>query len=247
MNAPYWQSRDGRIVLHLGDSLDVLAGFSSDSIDLVCTDPPYGEETHKNAESATYERGVVKNRKKVVDFTSLTIEDIRSRFDAAARVAKHWFVATMEFRHAAALEVAPPAGCLFVRMGVWTKPNGMPQISGDRPAQGWEAIAIMHKTGNGRLTWNGGGRSSVFHCLTERGGQYPTQKPLALIREFVTLFSNTDDLVLDPFCGSGTTLIAAAERGRRAIGIDISERALEIAAKRLEALTNQGALFGGAS
>ena len=243
---PYWQSPCGRVTLYHGDSLDVLPTLPADSAGLVCTDPPYGEQTHKGAESASYDRsGNIKERRKLVTFSSLTIDDIRARFDEAARVAGHWFIATMEFRHAAALEVLPPSGCRFIRMGVWTKPNGAPQITGDRPAQGWEAIAVMHKSGNGRLKWHGGGRSSVFHHAVERNAAYPTQKPLSLIREFVTLFSDPGDLVLDPFCGSGTTLVAALERGRRAIGIDISAEALGIARSRCEAVLGQANLFGG--
>ncbi len=65
----------------------------------------------------------------------------------------------------------------------------------------------------------------------ERTG-YPTQKPLKLLRRIVTAASAAGDLVLDPFCGSGTTLVAATELGRRAVGIDVSEQALSVARGR---------------
>lgn len=64
---------------------------------------------------------------------------------------------------------------------------------------------------------------------------YPTQKPLALLTRIVQLASNADDVVLDPFCGSGTTLVAAHSLGRRWIGIDINPQAVEIARARLAA------------
>jgi site-specific DNA-methyltransferase (adenine-specific) len=181
--------------------------------------------------------------RKLVTFASLTADDIRTRFAEAGRVGARWIVATMEFRHAAALEVEPPFGCVFVRVGVWTKRGYMPQLSGDRPAQGWEAISILHRDG-AKMRWNGGGRSAVWHHTSERDALYPTQKPLPLIREFVSLFSDEGDTVLDPFCGSGTTLVASLERGRRAIGIDIDTRALDIARARCEAVLGQGTLFG---
>ena len=238
---PYWQSPCGRVVLYHGDCLDVLPALPADSAGLVCTDPPYAAETHGDARSGK----APKKRGGLVTFASLTADDIRARFTAAGRVARRWLVATMEFRHVAALELSPPEGYLFIRAGVWTKPNGAPQFTGDRPAQGWESIAVMHRVGSGRLKWNGGGRSSVFHHAVERDAAYPTQKPLSLIREFVTLFSDPGDLVLDPFCGSGTTLVAALERGRRAIGIDISAEALGIARSRCEAVLGQANLFGG--
>lgn len=66
----------------------------------------------------------------------------------------------------------------------------------------------------------------------ERVG-YPTQKPLLLLERIIRLSSNPGDLVLDPFCGSGTTLVAAALLGRRAIGIDVSEDAVQLASTRL--------------
>ncbi len=62
---------------------------------------------------------------------------------------------------------------------------------------------------------------------------FPTQKPLALLRRVVALVTDPGDLVLDPFCGSGTTLVAALESGRRAIGVDTSRPALDLARARL--------------
>jgi len=68
----------------------------------------------------------------------------------------------------------------------------------------------------------------------ERTG-YPTQKPLALLERIIGLASNPGDLVLDPFCGSGTTLVAAALTGRRGIGVDRSPSAVELSRSRLAA------------
>lgn len=62
---------------------------------------------------------------------------------------------------------------------------------------------------------------------------YPTQKPLALLERIIRTSTNPGDLILDPFCGSGTTLVAAARLGRRSIGIDRSDIASQIAQERL--------------
>lgn len=67
----------------------------------------------------------------------------------------------------------------------------------------------------------------------ERTG-YPTQKPLALLERIVGAHSEEGDLVLDLFCGSGTTLHAAQRLGRRWIGCDSSPEALEVIRKRLD-------------
>lgn len=69
----------------------------------------------------------------------------------------------------------------------------------------------------------------------ERVG-YPTQKPILLLEQIIKLVSDENDIILDPFMGSGTTLVAAKMLNRRYIGIDISEKAVELAKIRLESL-----------
>ena len=62
---------------------------------------------------------------------------------------------------------------------------------------------------------------------------YPTQKPIKLLDRIIKASSNEGDLVLDPFCGSGTTLVAAELLDRRYIGIDINQNTIDKAHKRL--------------
>jgi DNA modification methylase len=85
---------------------------------------------------------------------------------------------------------------------------------------------------------------SINNMAAERCG-YPTQKPLALLDLLVRACCPPGGVVLDPCCGSGTTLVAAAGAGRRAVGCDISEDAVRIARSRLQAhqagLTNVAA------
>ncbi len=80
----------------------------------------------------------------------------------------------------------------------------------------------------------------------ERVG-YPTQKPVLLLKEIIKIVTDEGDLVVDPFCGSGTTCVAAKSMNRNFIGIDASTDAVELAHKRLEemiitesALLNKG-------
>jgi site-specific DNA-methyltransferase (adenine-specific) len=74
---------------------------------------------------------------------------------------------------------------------------------------------------------------AVINVSSERTG-YPTQKPLALLERIVAASSNAGDVVLDPFCGSGTTLLAAQTLGRRYIGIDVNDEAVRMSKERLE-------------
>ena len=74
---------------------------------------------------------------------------------------------------------------------------------------------------------------------------YPTQKPIKLYERIIEASSNEEDLVLDPFCGSGTTLVAAQNLNRRWIGIDKNKTAVTIASQRLLQVSsdNQLTLF----
>ena len=68
---------------------------------------------------------------------------------------------------------------------------------------------------------------------------YPTQKPVALLERIILASSREGDVVLDPFCGSGTTLAAAQRLGRRWIGVDMAQVAIELVQRRM--LANFGA------
>jgi hypothetical protein len=77
--------------------------------------------------------------------------------------------------------------------------------------------------------------ASLNNQARERVG-YPTQKPLALLRPFVRAHTRPGELVMDPYCGSGTTLVAAAMEQRAAIGIDVGEEAIAATTARLEGM-----------
>ena len=73
---------------------------------------------------------------------------------------------------------------------------------------------------------------TINNMAHERTG-WPTQKPLTLLRMLITACCPEGGLVLDPFCGSGTTVVAAAELNRRGVGIDASDEAITLARSRL--------------
>ncbi|MDX2155614.1 MAG: site-specific DNA-methyltransferase [Hyphomicrobiaceae bacterium] len=70
------------------------------------------------------------------------------------------------------------------------------------------------------------------NVAAERLG-YPTQKPVALLERIISASSNPGDVVLDPFCGCGTTIHAAEKLGRQWIGIDITHLAISLIERRL--------------
>lgn len=95
-------------------------------------------------------------------------------------------------------------------------------------------VMVSHRRG-GKLRWREEktARSNILSYYPPRDRQHPNEKPLAMITDMLTLVSHDADLILDPFMGSGTTLRAAKDLGRRAIGIELEEKYCEIAARRL--------------
>jgi site-specific DNA-methyltransferase (adenine-specific) len=159
MIQPYY-SHAGITIYH-GDCREILPTLSP--VDCVLTDPPYAAETHTGARTAARQAGDYhkQNAGVLIDFAAFTEADQRECFTAIAPLARRWVVSFMDWRHIYHFEHSPPPGLRFVRFGLWVKGNGAPQFTGDRPATGWEGIAIMHKVG-GRMRWNGGGSPGVW-------------------------------------------------------------------------------------
>ncbi|MCH9683741.1 MAG: site-specific DNA-methyltransferase [Deltaproteobacteria bacterium] len=122
-----------------------------------------------------------------------------------------------------------------------------PQKSGDRPAVGAEAIVIAHALGPTgkpiRKRWNGGGRAALYRVPRVAKPRHPCEKPLALMEALVRDFTEPGELVADPFCGSGSTLVAAVKCGRRAIGWERNEGWARLARRRLRVAREQFDLF----
>lgn len=227
---PYYQ--DDLITLYLADCREIIPIVGE--IDLVLTDPPYEAHTHNSANRCgKFING--KYRYAEIDFDPIN-EELRA---LVTSIPCNWSLifcqveAVSKYKHL--------LGDAYVRTMIWTKPDGTPQFTGDRPAQGYECIATSWH-GNDRMRWNGGGKRGVFNHKVRDGEQrfHPTQKPITLIRELIKLFS-LGGVIFDPFAGSGTTLRAAKDLGIKAIGVEMQEKYCEAAVKRLA----QESLFGG--
>lgn len=216
------------IVIYQGSAFDILPKLPPDIAAVTITDPPYSETTHTGARTLQGQE----TPKELIQFKAFTADDIKRAFELIAPLTRRWVVATLDDDHTLGLKKAPPKGLRFVRKGVWVKPGGAPQFTGDRPGQGWESIAFMHRDPSEAMTWHGRGRNSVFTHPVARGF-HPTQKPEGLISEFVQLFTDPGDTILDPFMGSGTVLRVAKNLGRKAIGIERETVWCETARKRL--------------
>jgi site-specific DNA-methyltransferase (adenine-specific) len=230
--------------LRLGSCLahDALPALAEGTIDVTITDPPFDARTHRAAlERPRRGRGrCVAGALPFAPLADVQLEQVASQL---ARVTRRWIVVFSAERHlepwARALE---SAGARVVRFGLALRTNPRPQMSGDRPAPPCDHLVIAHGPAR-TMHWNGGGRAAVWASPPARydeGGQvHVCQKPLELMRALVEDFTDADELVLDPFCGVGTTAMACKELGRRFVGWEISRDYHAAAVRRVEAAREQ--------
>jgi site-specific DNA-methyltransferase (adenine-specific) len=231
------------------DNRVVLPLLEARAVAHVITDPPFDEKTHRGARSQTSTYGGAVNR---IDFSAL--ESVNDLAHALLPIARRWVVCFCaqeqlgEYKAA----VGPKQ---WIRSGFWNKPDGTPQLTGDRPGQGGEGIAVMHPPG--RKRWNGGGKRAVWtHGVERVDRSHPTQKPIGLMLELISDFTDEDELILDPFAGVGSTGVAALRLRRRVILVELDPKYAAVARERLEAekeglslrdsRAGQQSLFGGA-
>ena len=222
----------GAATLYLGNCFDLFSIV--EPVDAVITDPPYAENTHRNAKSNKSHQP----DKKLLTFSSIPDEAFMQACRESLRLATGWVVMTCDYRHAALMYSAPE----FIRLGAWVKPNPMPQVSADRPGQGFEAVLILH-AGKQKKIWNRGGGAAVWQVPVINSAQIPTQKPIALLNAFVSDFTQPGETVLDPFMGSATTGLAAIKAGCSFIGIESDEAHFEIACQRIRDFYTQPDMF----
>ena len=237
---PYYDA--GGVTIYHGDCREVLPLLGA--VDHVLTDPPYardvyvralGKNTHQGSKTPDrLYKGASLAKLAAGDIGSID-EQLEEVAGEIGRLVRRWALvfsdAETTGRWRQALELG---GLRYVRTGAWVKPDAMPQMSGDRPSVGFEPCTIAHAPGP--MRWNGGGRAALWTHNTVKGDDrpdHPCPKPLPLMRELVAQFTDEGELVLDPYAGSGTTLRAAKDLGRRAIGIEVDERYCEVAARRL--------------
>ena len=233
--------RIGAATLYLGDCLEILPTLGR--VDAVVTDPPY--------EAVTQDKWGILARIEYRDFNDFgldfrAIDEIRPAVATMlANAANGWAIVFCQAEGVRAWrDVFQAAGVKYKRAMVWVKPDAMPQFNGQGPSVGFENMVAVW-CGVGHSKWNGGGRPGVFTYCKNSGGkhEHPTQKPLPLINEIVSLFSDVGQQILDPFMGSGTTGVACAKLGRKFIGIEIEPKYFDIACKRIEQSYKQPDMF----
>ena len=208
---PYYD--DGRgIVIYHGDCREVLPGIPDGSVDLVLTDPPYG----------IGELGKNKSRSKIAVSRDYGVAGWDDKPIDAGTLSMVLCSAPIQIIFGGNYYRLPPSSCWLV----WDKDNGATDFADCELA--WtnmtKAVRRIRHRWQGMLQENMREKDVRFH---------PTQKPVAVMRWCILHTPDDVRTILDPFMGSGTTLVAAKQLNRHAIGIEIEERYCEIAARRL--------------
>jgi DNA modification methylase len=248
MSEPYYTSPS--VVLYHGKAEEIMSQLEDASIDHTLTDPPYARDVYqrltapntKNGSGTPARLGIRNHQYSSMSLEKLgagaignideILEDVAAQI---ARLTRRWALVFSDVETTGRWRYAlEDAGMRYVRTGAWVKTDPMPQFSGDRPAVGFEPCTITHA--KGPMRWNGGGAAAVWTYGTVKVNRpdHECPKPLALMRELVRLFTDPGETILDPFAGSGTTLLAAQIEGRKAIGIEVREKDCAAMVRRLE-------------
>jgi hypothetical protein len=233
----------GNAVLYNGDCVEVTTLL--DGFDHTICDPPYEAEAHSAARQVMGRDGLEAAELK---FAAMDEETRAAITKLVIDKTTNWalFFCQVEANDFWRKAIEAADGKYFGTMA-WVKPDAKPNYRGTGPGVGYENI-VAGWCGEGKSSWNGGGRSGVFtHNKNEKkddGNTHGTIKPQTLMIELVKLFTNTGQLIFDPFMGSGSTGVAAVSSGRKFIGIERDPEYFEICCRRIEKAQKE-TMFGG--
>lgn len=227
------------------DCLSGLKKISTDSVDLIFTDPPYYQYRAQNVTA-------LKNHKDVVtefEFDGFESEEaylsfLKEVLTELFRVLKPggsaylWcaddFVSYLN-------KMVENVGFKFRKVIHWHKTNPFPAISSRKMFANSMEMMIHFSKGVPK-TWNSKHVNEMHNfieapiCMGKERKRHKTQKPLKVCIPYIEISSNPGDLVLDPFMGSGTTAIACLMTNRNYIGFEINDAYIKIIEERIKEL-----------
>ena len=240
------------IRLYLGDVIEVLGKLPETSIDLIFADPPYNLS---NGGFTCYAGKQVSVNKGKWDKSKGIEEDFKFHYnwtEACKRVLKPngslWVSGTYHSIYSCGFALQKQ-GWHIINDICWFKPNASPNLSCRMFTASHETLLWVRKNKYSKHTfhyqamkngiWNEDfikkpekQMRSIWAINTPKNGEkkygkHPTQKPEALLERIILASSNEGDIVLDPFCGSATTGVAALRHNRKFIGVDSEKEYLD--------------------
>lgn len=228
----------GQCEFRCGDGIEAASKMKDQSIDFLLTDPPYGisrryacegqvpRRLRKDGSDFIMPRGYFGEWDEAIDphaWTNVVLPKVGGwalTFCAQAQIGTY-------------CEIFSQHGFVAVGPMVWQKTNPVPFNHKFKPINAWEAIVVGKRPStpfNGRMVHN----VFLYKSPSPQQRIHPTQKPLPLVEEFVSLFSQPDSLVFDPFAGSATTVVGALNLSRRVIAYERDSELFGAAARRVD-------------
>lgn len=252
----YFETETAQLIL--GDSLKILKEIKQESVDVIFADPPYFLSNNGITCQSGKMVSVNKGSWDKLSENSTSVEE-KHRFNRrwiklCKKILKPngtiWYQEhyTNIYSIGMALE---QEGFKIINNITWQKTNPPPNLAcrcfthstetllwakkNEKKSQHFFNYQKMKELNNGKQmkdVWVG----TLTKPSEKIEGKHPTQKPEYLLERIVLASTEEEQIILDPFCGSGTTGVVAIRLGRQFIGVDINEGYLEISRKRLEKL-----------
>ena len=252
---PYYEKDN--FTLYKGDSLKILKNIGPKSIDVIFADPPY----FLSSNGITCSGGKIVSVNKGDWDKSITLKEKHNFNKKWIKLCKEvlkddgtiWISGTMHNIYSIGMALEEN-GFKIINNITWKKLNPPPNISCKCFVHSTETILwakkdiknvkykfnydLMKKLNNNKQmkdVWE----TSLTKPSEKKFGKHPTQKPIELLEKIILASTNENDLILDPFNGSGTTGIVATKLKRRYIGIEKEKEYLDLTIKRKESDENE--------
>lgn len=248
---PYFWNKKHAVKLFKGDCLEILKRVPSDCVDLIFADPPYflsnGGITCHAGKMVSVNKGkwdVSKGVEEDHQFNLCWLSECQRILKPNGTI---WVSGTSHIIYSVGFAMNQ-LDFKILNDIVWYKKNAPPNLSCRYFTHSTEIIIWAAKNKKSKHLFNyqlmkeinkGKQMRNVWEIppplqTEKKYGKHPTQKPVSLLERIILASSKKGDLVVDPFCGSGTTGVAAVRLGRKFAGIEIDEDYLKIAVKRIK-------------
>lgn len=240
------------------DTFETLAQFEEKSFDMIFADPPY----FLSNDGVTCSGGKMVSVNKGIWDKSLTIKEkhefnrkwIRECYRILKDEGTIWISGTLHNIYSIGMALEEE-GFKIINNITWQKTNPPPNLScktfthstetilwarKDLPKAKYKFNYDLMKKLNANKQMKDVWTTSLTKPSEKKQGKHPTQKPLEILDRIILASTNENDLILDPFCGSSTTGIAANKLNRNYIGIDNSKEYLDLSIRRYKSLIDGG-------
>lgn len=236
----------GKNKIYKGDCLEMLASLKADSVDLIVTDPPYEIKNTKAGGKSALSKSIQKMNDEIES------DGIVNGFDQRVikeliRVNKSinmYFFCNKEqipiYFNIFVLEL----GCSFDIIK-WVKTNATPTFNNKYLSD--TEYCLYFRKGGYCNPENYTDASTLYHAPINQTDKkkygHPTIKPIQLVTKLIKNSSKPNDVVLDPFLGSGTTAVCCTKENRRFVGSELLEKYYNMSLERINEVLNQKDLF----